>query len=145
MIAEPVPASEVPTWPPHRVLAAGLLGVLCSLWTWKLLEPNPVPEQVREFLTWWEWLPFLAAKTLHAAGYGTLTVLAGVAIRGRWAKRCALIYLLLHGVGTEIGQNYVPNRTGRVRDVVIDFLGVAAGVGIGWRAWREAFQPPDLR
>jgi hypothetical protein len=126
-----------------RLTAAILFAGLLSLWTWKLLEPNPVPEQVREMLSWWDWLPFLAAKALHAGGYATLTLLAGIAVPGRRGKRVALAFLLLHGVGTEIGQTFVPNRGGSVRDVLIDWAGIAAGVGLGWHWWREAFLAKD--
>ena len=126
-----------------RLTAAVLFAGLLFVWTWKLLEPNPVPEQVRELLSWWDWLPFLAAKTLHAGGYATLAVLAGVAAPSRCWKLAALAFLLLHGVGTEIGQTFVPNRSGRVRDVLIDWAGIAAGVGLGWRWWREAFRSKD--
>ena len=38
--------------------------------------------------------------------------------------------LLAHAVGTEIIQTFVPNRDGRVRDVVIDWTGVIVGVTV---------------
>lgn len=123
-----------------RVTAGVLFLAVHAVWTWLLLAPNPVPEAVRELFSWWDWFQFLAAKSLHAGGYATLTVLAGIAVPGRRWKWVALGFLLLHGVGTEIGQTFVPNRTGRVRDVVIDWAGTAASVGLGWRWWREAFR-----
>lgn len=123
-----------------RLSAAFLFAGLLSIWTWLLLEPNPVPERVHELLSWWDWLPFLAAKSLHAGGYATLTVLAGIAVPGRRWKGIALAFLLLHGAATEIGQTFVPNRSGSIRDVVIDWVGIAAGVGLGWHWWREAIR-----
>jgi VanZ family protein len=36
--------------------------------------------------------------------------------------------LLLHGIGSEIGQTYVPGRTGSIRDVLLDWLGIGFGV-----------------
>ena len=38
--------------------------------------------------------------------------------------------LLLHGVGTEVAQVFVPNRSGRVRDVFIDWAGAGVGVAV---------------
>ncbi|HXD89336.1 MAG TPA: VanZ family protein [Urbifossiella sp.] len=98
---------------------------LLGLWTWKLLEPYPVPEDLRKGLGEYD---FWAAKTLHACGYALLTFLAmtlPVARRWRWALAG---FLVLHGVGTEIGQTFVENRTGTVRDVIIDWCGIALGL-----------------
>lgn len=98
-----------------------------GLWTWKLLEPHPVPDDLREGLAELH-LDFWAAKTLHAGGYAFLTVLAlMMPISRRW--RWVLVgFLVLHGAGTEIGQLYVKNRTGTKRDAVIDWCGIAMGV-----------------
>src|SRR5262249_39086994 len=99
-----------------------------SLWTWKLLEPHPVPEELRESLAK-AGLSFAAAKTLHASGYAFLTILAvTLPVQPIW-RRLLVAFLLLHGVGTEIGQTFVPNRTGRVLDVAIDWFGIAMGLG----------------
>ena len=98
--------------------------VFLSLWTWKLLEPNPVPETVRSGLT--ANLAYILAKCLHLGGYAFLTVLGSLAFpRFKW---WVVAFLLLHGVGTEIGQTYVPNRVGSVRDVLIDWFGIGCGV-----------------
>jgi VanZ family protein len=119
-------------------MRAGGLGVaflvLLGLWTWKLLEPQPVPEAVSQELG--IDLQFALAKTLHAGAYAFLTVLAGLLPFRRpyfWALAAALA---LHGVGTEIGQTYVPNRHGCVRDVLIDWAGIAAGLGFLWLTGR---------
>ena len=42
----------------------------------------------------------------------------------------------LQFMGTEIGQTYVPNRSGQVSDVLIDWLGIGCGVVICWRLRR---------
>ena len=127
-----------------RLLHVLVLLVFLGLWTWKLLEPNPVPEVVSARLTG-DWR-FLAAKSLHAGAYAFLAVL-GVSLRvpGYW--RWFFVGLLaLHGVATEIGQTFVPGRSGRVWDVVIDWGGVALGVLV----WRLALlasggrKPPDV-
>jgi VanZ family protein len=102
-----------------------------SLWTWKLLVPHPVPEELKAGLDR-AGLSFLAAKTLHAAGYAFLTVLAAT-LPVAWRWRYVLVGLLvLHGIGTEIGQTFVPNRTGRVYDVLVDWAGITAGVAALW-------------
>lgn len=97
-----------------------------GLWTWKLLEPSPLPERLAEGIPtdWKFWL----AKILHAGAYSFLTLLA------RWLPvRRAVFWwvvalLALHGVGSEIGQTYVPNRHGCVRDVIIDWVGIGMGL-----------------
>jgi VanZ family protein len=100
--------------------------VFLGLWTWKLLEPNPVPEAVSEHLK--GDLRFFAAKGLHAAAYAFLAVLAVTLPLKRHWRWFFVGLLALHGVATEIGQTFVPGRTGSVRDVLIDWAGVGAGV-----------------
>jgi VanZ family protein len=100
--------------------------VFLGLWTWKLLEPNPVPEVVSEHLKGDS--RFFAAKALHAGAYAFLTVLAVALPLKRYWRWFFVGLLALHGVATEIGQTFVPGRTGSVRDVLIDWAGVGAGV-----------------
>ena len=90
-----------------RLIAAVVFAPALAVWSWKLLEPNPVPEPVLNFLSVWDFLPYLAAKTLHAGGYAFLTALAWVAApSGRW-RRVAVGLLLLHGAGSELLQPVV--------------------------------------
>lgn len=118
----PPPARRrVPPW-----LHVAAFVSLLAVWTWKLLEPAPVPERLRLALDL-AGLAFLAAKFLHLTGYAVLTALGGSLVPGRRWRWAVVVFLALHGVGTEIGQTYVPNRTGRVRDVVIDWAGIALG------------------
>ena len=94
------------------------------LWTWKLLEPQPVPEVILGGIGV-DWR-FLLAKTLHGGAYAFLMVLGVLAFpRHKW---WVVALLALHGVGGEIGQTYVPNRHGCVRDVLIDWAGIAGGL-----------------
>jgi hypothetical protein len=108
-----------------------------SLWTWKLLEPNPVPEAVRAGLGV-DW-GFVLAKCLHLGGYAFLTALGTLAfpLHRPWV----VVFMLLHAVGTEIGQTFVPNRSGSVRDVLIDWCGIALGV-LALRRLGDPFSPP---
>ncbi len=112
----------------HLLVLLAFLG----LWTWKLLEPNPVPEAVSAKLH--GEMRFVAAKSLHACGYGFLTLLAvTLPVPNYWRWFFAGL-LALHGVATEIGQTFVPGRTGSAVDVLIDWAGIALGVLV-WRAF----------
>jgi VanZ family protein len=115
----------------HFLLFAALLG----LWTWKLVSPNPVPDEVRARLTELD-LAFVVAKTLHLGGYAVLAALAGtLPVPRRW--RAFLVGLLaLHGVATEVAQTFVPNRTGKASDVLIDWIGIALGA-LAARLWNH--------
>lgn len=93
-----------------------------------------MPEDIREGLEK-AGLSFAAAKTLHAAGYAFLTVLAG-ALPVPWRRtRWLVVFLVLHGAGTEILQDVMDlGRTGTLRDVLIDWTGIAAGMLALWWA-----------
>ena len=108
------------------------LRVFLGLWTWKLLDPNPVPEAVSAWLPG-EWR-FGAAKSLHVGAYAFLTVLAvSLPVSGYW-RWFLVVLLALHGVATEIGQTFVPGRGGSARDVLIDWAGIGLGVAFWWLA-----------
>jgi VanZ family protein len=109
-----------------RVLAGVAFLVGLVLWTWKLLESNPVPTPIREFLSFWDWLPYVLAKCLHAGGYAFLAFTGWVMVGPRFG-RVVVVFLFLHGIGTEIGQTYIPNRFGSVKDVFIDAAGTLTG------------------
>ncbi|MDY3552063.1 VanZ family protein [Gemmata sp. JC717] len=111
-----------------------VLGGFLALWTWKLLEPSPVPEALAAELDG-DWRFFLA-KSLHGGAYAFLTVLVFALPVTRYWHWFLVGLLALHGVATEIGQTFVPNRTGTLRDVIIDWIGVAFGVLICYWARR---------
>lgn len=121
------PAAPPPGRSPRAVAHVLVLLTLFSLWTWKLLEPHPVSEEIRQGLAD-AGLGFAAAKSLHAAGYALLTVLVGTLPAPRHWRYFLVGLLALHGVATEVGQSFVPNRHGRYQDVLIDWAGIAAGV-----------------
>jgi VanZ family protein len=100
--------------------------LLLGLWTWKLLEPYPVPETVVKEIPLN--IRFLLAKLLHAGAYSILTILAAFLPVRRPYFWMIIATLLLHGIATEIGQTYTPNRHGSVRDVVIDWVGIGLGL-----------------
>jgi VanZ family protein len=117
-----------------RLAAQGTaFAVLFAVWTWKLVSPNPVPEEVRTRLADLG-LAYLVAKSLHLSGYAFLTVLAAtLPAPRRW--RVGLVALLYaHGVATEVIQTFVPNRTGKATDVLIDWAGITLGL-LAVRLW----------
>ena len=125
------------TTPRRLRVAAGLaFAVGLALWTWKLLDPHPVPDPVRAALGYWSWLPFVAAKCLHFAGYAFLTVAGQLTVPRRF-RLVVAAFMVAHGVATEVGQTYVPNRDGNKRDVAIDAAGVLAGTLLLRRVTRE--------
>jgi VanZ family protein len=116
---------------PRLLVHALVFLVFLSLWTWKLLEPSPVPEDIRGELS--PDLAFVLAKTLHAGGYAFLTVLAGtLPVPRRW--QVFLVGLMvLHGAASEVAQYAMAvGRTRKVTDVLIDWAGVTAGVLLLW-------------
>ena len=129
----PFPSVEGGIWRGVGFLRFVAFAVFLGLWTWKLLEPNPVPEslfaELSAFLPsdWRVW----AAKSLHASAYAFLTVLVFTLPVPRSWRWFFVGLLALHGVATEIGQTFVPGRHGCVRDVLIDW----GGIGLGLLTW----------
>jgi VanZ family protein len=119
-------------WP--RALGWAVWALLLAAWTAALLSPVPptvgstfVPTSMR----------FWAAKGLHVGSYAFLAFAAcwlPASLRGGVIVSAVL---LAHGALTEVGQLYVPGRSGSVADVVIDSAGVALGVvaGLALRHW----------
>jgi VanZ family protein len=139
----PVPPGRARRWVPFPLHVAALV-VLLGLWTTKLLDPAPVPEELREGLAVLR-LDYLAAKCLHAGGYAFLTVLGGTLFpRDRRWRRAVVVFLMLHGAGTEAGQYLMDlGRFGTARDVLIDWAGIAAGAAV--LRWWPGFPRPGGR
>lgn len=130
----PQPSTGTRRGPPAAAHAATFL-VLLGLWTWKLVSPVPVPEELRSGLES-AGLSYAAAKTLHLLGYAVLAVLAGTLPVTRHWQRLLIGFLALHGVATEVAQTFVPNRSGRVTDVLIDWAGITVGA-VAARWWNR--------
>jgi VanZ family protein len=96
-----------------------------AAWTLALLTPQPVqlaqevlPDQDR----------FYFGKSLHIAAYAVLVILTTwlkVTNRVRWM---CLAFLSFHAFATEFLQLYVPERSGSLRDVELNHLGLALGL-----------------
>lgn len=79
---------------------------------------------------------FLASKTAHLLSYFTLALLtAWLPVSPRW-RWWLLSLLVAHAFATEVLQQFVPPRTGSLRDAGIDLVGLALGVALTWRCWR---------
>jgi hypothetical protein len=120
--------SEKPGWNGWGALGWAAWALLLAGWTVALLRPEPVtvgegfvPTSLR----------FWAGKSLHLGSYGLLAFLVcwlPAPSRGRlivWAA------LLAHAALTEVGQLYVPGRTGTVSDVLINATGLTLGIVAG--------------
>jgi VanZ family protein len=102
------------------------------VWTLALLTPQPV--QVADAV-----LPddavFPTSKLLHVTAYALLAILtAALRLRGR-TRWWFLALLAIHAAGTEFLQQFVPPRTGSLRDVGLDHVGIVLGVVCTWKCW----------
>ncbi len=106
------------------VVQAIIFAVLFALWTWRLC--SPIPDDLRAGMNA-TGNPFLVAKAAHVIGYAVLAALAATLPVRRRGRVILVGLLVLHGVATEVIQTYVPGRTGKVADVLIDWAGIALG------------------
>jgi VanZ family protein len=104
------------------------------LWTYLLC--SSVPRQAEEaaehiHFSRREWL----AKFVHLAGYGLFAALGGW-LRVPWRFRAPLLFVVMaHATVTELIQEHVPRRSGKLTDVGFDNLGVLLGMALSWKWW----------
>ncbi|MBY0528463.1 MAG: VanZ family protein [Gemmataceae bacterium] len=121
-------------WPARGIRCCIWLGYVVS-WSVALLMRNPVEpgNGLRDphFL-------FYVSKGVHISSYVLLTILtAWLRTRG-WVRWGLLVFLFIHASATEFAQAVLPlGRSGSVRDVVLDLVGIAIGVALTWRWWRD--------
>jgi VanZ family protein len=119
-----------------------------ALWTQALLTPNPGQHLLAtlRFLHLLEENPvemqrfrehaFYFAKACHIGAYLVLAVLSGwLKVPGRY-RWLLLVFMSLHAMGTEYGQNFVEGRHASWRDVGLDHAGFLAGIALSWKWWR---------
>ncbi|MDW8106625.1 MAG: VanZ family protein [Armatimonadota bacterium] len=113
-------------------------------------------EWIRKFLRWFApsllerlteaqllMLNFLFRKMGHGIGYLLLTLLGYWAMRTGFEREptqalyLAALFSLLRAVIDEIHQSFVPERTGTVRDVLIDGVGIALAMWLIRVRWRR--------
>src|SRR5699024_9669514 len=71
-------------------------------------------------------------KSAHFTAYLLLGMLVLHALRKPSRKGCTVAFLisLLYAISDEFHQLFVPGRSGEIRDVVIDSMGAATGIGV---------------
>ena len=125
----PAPPDPQPGWRRRGIFWLVYLAV------WTVLLLMPIPGGALSGLPWLAGWKFTFAKTLHVTAYAVLAMLGGwmrVPCRFRWLL---LFLIMVHGTGTELLQLNIPTRTGDVRDVGLDNLGVALGLLLTWKWW----------
>ena len=138
------PGDPSPTPPPGGEGLSCLLPLACREGGWELLSLvylPPLPEPLdletsgaaarsRNGLA--EGIPtdwkFWLAKMLHTGAYTFLTLLARWLPVRRTVFWCVVCSWPCTEWEREIGQTYVPNRHGCVRDVMIDWVGIGMGL-----------------
>jgi hypothetical protein len=120
----------------RRFIVRWLLWWSCvAVWTVGLLSRDPM--KVSQDILPQEY-HFTVSKAVHVSAYAFLaatTAWLPVPVRWRWGL---VAFLVLHGCGTEFGQLYVETRTGSLRDVGLDCLGIVIGLAASWKwFWRE--------
>jgi VanZ family protein len=80
-----------------------------------------------------EWYNFAILKTLHACGYALLWLSYRFALArtfpstsSKQISLIAVVFAFLYATLDELHQQYIPTRTGTLRDIGIDLLGVAS-------------------
>lgn len=74
---------------------------------------------------------FIIFKTLHMIQYGILFFLLyralhqGSSMNKQHALKLAFILAVIYGASDELHQQFVPTREGRLRDVLIDTVGIS--------------------
>lgn len=105
---------------------------------WTALLTTPFPESV-------EWPLFdppvtekyLIAKIGHVCAYALMAILTGWLRTGWQARLLLLFFLMAHGSVTEWVQLHLANRTGTVMDIVLNHLGILAGLVLSWKWWTQ--------
>jgi len=109
--------------------------VYFAAWTYGLLMP--MPAGISEGWTWLASYRFVLAKALHVTAYAGLAGLSGwlrVPCRFRWIL---LFIIMAHGPATELLQLRIEGRTGDLRDVGLDHLGIGLGLLLTWKWWSD--------
>ncbi|MFO0879595.1 MAG: VanZ family protein [Gemmataceae bacterium] len=115
---------------------------LVGLVTWALL--SPVPPKVSAAVLPPE-MTFSASKAVHLIVYAAMTVLAAYLPGPTGVRFWLWGFLALHAGATEYLQLFVEGRTGSVRDVVIDLIGLGLGVAlVEWLRSRRREKPPTV-
>lgn len=72
---------------------------------------------------------YILRKNAHFFGYLVLGILVVKAV-GKRGAALALLICVLYAISDEVHQLYVPGRSSEIKDVIIDSVGAAVGIGI---------------
>ncbi|MFQ3649340.1 MAG: VanZ family protein [Gemmataceae bacterium] len=110
---------------------------LLGIWTYLLLLPST--KEISDWVNVPITRRFLVAKALHLGVYFLLAYLAAYLPRRTawWA------ILAVHAALTELGQQFLPGRTGTLLDVMINLCGVLIGLLLGARLAAVTIAPTD--
>ncbi|HKZ34986.1 MAG TPA: VanZ family protein [Patescibacteria group bacterium] len=84
-------------------------------------------------------IDFLIFKSLHIIEYTVLSFLVLFASRTTLEKKDVKVVLLsfflsmMYAIADETHQLFVETRSGRLRDIFIDMMGVLFGLGVSWK------------
>lgn len=89
---------------------------------------------------------FITKKIAHISEYFVLTLLWARALK-RPLPDLALIFALIYAFSDETHQLFIPNRSGALRDVGIDFLGITAAtlLVINYNKWKKHLSRPRTK
>lgn len=68
---------------------------------------------------------FLILKSFHLIEYAFLAILLSFAIL---KKKWVILIAYLYAISDEVHQSFVPGRTARFRDTLIDLIGISLGI-----------------
>jgi VanZ family protein len=126
----PSPGEE--RWPARKYRWI-IWGLYVAAWTTALLVPLPGGSGWKVHNVS---LKFLFAKTLHVSAYALWAMLsAWLLVPRRW-RLLLLVLMVVHAAATEFLQTFVPGRTGNLRDVGLDLIGIGIGCLLTWKWWR---------
>jgi hypothetical protein len=80
------------------------------------------------------WQDFMIKKSAHFIEYALLAILVYRALKNssnlnsKDLIKLTLLLTILYAISDEIHQTFVPSRTGKVRDVIIDGLGATTAI-----------------
>ncbi len=109
--------------------------VYAALWTTALIVPIPdkhswgLPEMQFD-------LKFFVAKSAHLSCYALFAMLTGWLRAPRQWRWLLMFVLMGHATLTEMIQEQV-GRGGALHDVALDHVGIAVGLVLTWKWWRD--------
>jgi hypothetical protein len=80
---------------------------------------------------------FLLSKLFHVSDYALMAVLTAWLPAPRRLRGLLLLFLSAHAMGTEFIQLFVATRTGTLHDIGLDHVGIALGLALTWKWWRQ--------